>query len=69
MSRRQQRALVDRFFAAVHAHLDGDDEPLWQLYDEGINPRTRQFALWPMLSTKAFMNRAVRGVRRRPTCR
>ena len=58
--RRHRRALVDRFFDAIHAHLDGDDEPLWQLYDEGINPRTRQFALWPLLSTKAFMNRAVR---------
>ena len=30
-------------------------EPLWELYDEGMNPRTRQYPLWALLGSREFM--------------
>ena len=35
------RRLADRVFDAIDAIVDGDPQPMWQLYDNGMNPRTR----------------------------
>lgn len=51
--------LSERVFDALEAILAGDSEPMWQLYDEGMNPRTRDYPLWALLGTKEFM-RATR---------
>lgn len=51
--------LPTRVFDAITAHFDGSDDQLWQLYDEGINPLTRWFRLWPVISTREFMMAAV----------
>lgn len=48
--------LANRLLDAGQAVLDGGDpEPMWRLYDEGMNPRTRQYPLWALLGTKEFM--------------
>ena len=59
LSKRAQRETVDRLFAALDDHMAGDDGPLWSLYDDGINPLTRSFRLWPLMSTQRFMSRAL----------
>lgn len=58
LGRKATREVVDRLFAALDDHLRGDDEALWALYDEGINPVTRRFRLWPVIGSAAFMTRA-----------
>ncbi|MBW4043116.1 MAG: GT4 family glycosyltransferase PelF [Acidobacteria bacterium] len=58
LGRKATKAVVDRLFAALDDHLKGDDEGLWSLYDDGINPMTRSFRLWPVISSAAFMTRA-----------
>jgi glycosyltransferase involved in cell wall biosynthesis len=40
--------------------MEGDDSELWSLYDEGINPLTRSYRLWPVISTPEFMVGATR---------
>lgn len=51
--------LTTRIFDAFTAHLDGSDDQLWQLYNDGINPLTRSFRLWPVISTREFMVASV----------
>ena len=58
LGRKATRAVVDRLFAALDDHLAGDDDALWLLYDDGVNPLTRTFRLWPVISSAAFMTRA-----------
>jgi glycosyltransferase involved in cell wall biosynthesis len=58
LGRKATAAVVERLFDALDAHLDGDDAGLWSLYDDGINPLTRSFRLWPVISSAAFMTRA-----------
>lgn len=53
---KQRDELSRRVFDAVDAIIAGDMEPMWQLYDEGINPRTRDYPLWAILGTKEFMS-------------
>jgi len=49
-------ALARRVFDALTALIEhGDVEPLWQLYDEGINPRTRRYPLWALLGSRELM--------------
>ncbi len=50
-----RRDLADRLFDALHAITQGDTAPMWRLYDEGMNPRTRTFPLWALLGTQEFM--------------
>lgn len=59
LTKREQREAVNRLFSALDAHVAGDDAPLWSLYDDGINPLTRSFRLWPLMSTRSFMARAI----------
>jgi len=51
--------LTKRLMAAVDAHLAGDDNPLWSLYDDGINPLTRKFNLFGLLGSCQFMDAVV----------
>lgn len=55
MRRSERRRLADRVFDAMDAILEGDPDPMWQLYDEGMNPRTRRYPLWALLGTEEFM--------------
>lgn len=56
MSARQRRQLTTRLFDALAAILAGDMAPMWALYDEGMNPRTRRYPLWALLGTREFMD-------------
>ena len=47
--------LADRVLDAIVGVFQGDPAPMWDLYDEGMNPRTRQYPLWALLGSKEFM--------------
>jgi len=59
MRPRERTQLAHRLFDALAAIVTGDVAPFWQLYDEGLNPRTRSFSMWPILGTKEFMSTAM----------
>jgi glycosyltransferase involved in cell wall biosynthesis len=54
-----QRELARRVIHAVDEHMRGSDHLLWELYDEGINPLTRRYRLWPVISTQELMRSAT----------
>ena len=56
MTGRARTRLAHRLFDALEAIVAGDMEPMWELYDEGINPRTRDYPLWAMLGSREFMS-------------
>ncbi|AUZ87919.1 glycosyl transferase family 1 [Arthrobacter agilis] len=52
----ERAELADRLFDALYALSERREvEPLWQLIDEGFNPRTRTYPLWALLGTREFM--------------
>jgi len=51
-----RRALAHRLLDALASVIEEDPEPVWSLYDEGMNPRTRRFPLWALLGTQEFMS-------------
>lgn len=51
----ERLALSHRLFDALASVLVGDMDPMWALYDDGMNPRTRTFPLWALLGSKEFM--------------
>jgi glycosyltransferase involved in cell wall biosynthesis len=56
MTAKQRRALSHRLFDAIYAlSEEGQVDPLWQLIDEGLNQRTRQYPLWALLGAREFM--------------
>ncbi|HET7398069.1 MAG TPA: GT4 family glycosyltransferase PelF [Intrasporangium sp.] len=55
MRARGRRELSHRLLDALQSAVAGDVAPLWRLYDEGMNPRTRRYPLWALLGTKEFM--------------
>ena len=55
MNARQRKKLVRRILEAFSALVKGDMNPLWDLYDEGINPRTRSFPLFSVVGSREFM--------------
>jgi polysaccharide biosynthesis protein PelF len=59
MSASRRRQLSEEVFAALDALTIGDVEPVWQLYDRLLNPRSRSCPLWPLLSTQEFMASAL----------
>jgi len=59
LRRSARRRLANRLYDALHALLEGDVDPLWQLYDEGMNPRTRSYPLWALLGSEEFMSATV----------
>ena len=54
-----------RAYRAPHGWLQcpraGDVNPLWKLYDEGINPATRSYNLFGLFGTREFMQ-AIAGL-------
>jgi len=59
MGPRARTLLSHSIFDAVESIVAGDMEPMWSLYDDGINPRTRSYPLWAVLGSREFMT-AVR---------
>ena len=59
LPRSQHKRLVRRLFQAIDVHRDGDDSQLWSLYDEGLNPLSRSFALWRVLASEEFLDAAI----------
>lgn len=55
---RGRRALVRRFVDTLRSAFAGDYRKWWQLYDEGMNPRTRSYQIWALLGTKEFLEQA-----------
>ena len=55
MRGRARTALAHRVFDALESVVAGDPDPVWSLYDEGMNPRTRRYPLWALLGTQEFM--------------
>ncbi|KQR04309.1 glycosyl transferase family 1 [Arthrobacter sp. Leaf141] len=56
MTAPEREALSHRFFDALYALSEhGDVEGLWELIDEGMNERTRQYPLWALLGSREFM--------------
>ena len=56
MAGRARTRLAHQLFDALEAIVAGDMEPMWELYDEGINPRTRIYPLWAILGSREFMS-------------
>ncbi|WP_257159356.1 GT4 family glycosyltransferase PelF [Corynebacterium cystitidis] len=48
---------TSRLVSAVQAFWADNDGPLWELYDDAINPLTRSWQLWPVLSSTSFLDR------------
>ncbi len=57
-SRAERQRIVERAFRALDEHLAGNDDALWDLYDEGINPLTRRYRLWAVLGEQLFAQKA-----------
>ena len=47
--------LAHRVYDVLESILAGETEPTWELYDEGMNPRTQTYPLWALLGTREFM--------------
>ncbi|WP_432548514.1 GT4 family glycosyltransferase PelF [Kineococcus sp. SYSU DK004] len=47
--------LAHRVFDALESVVAGDPGPMWQLYDEGMNPRTATYPIWALLGSQEFM--------------
>lgn len=55
MNSAQRQELVERVMAAFRSLIRGDVNPLWELYDEGVNPHTRTFELFSLVGSREFM--------------
>lgn len=56
MTALQREELSHRLFDALYALSEhGEVDPLWELIDEGLNERTRQYPLWALLGSREFM--------------
>lgn len=55
----ERSELAYRLFDALEAILAGDMEPAWQLYDEGMNPRTRHYPISALLGSEEFMTALI----------
>jgi len=51
--------LAHRLFDALAGIPRGEYEQFWDLYDEGVNPRTRTYSIWPILGSREFMAAAM----------
>ena len=56
MNARERTALAERLFDALHAITEGDMTPMWEIYDEGMNPRTRRYPVWALLGSREFLH-------------
>ena len=57
----QRQELTQRLMDGFSALIAGDVNPLWKLYDEGINPATRSYNLFGLFGTREFMQ-AIAGL-------
>jgi glycosyltransferase involved in cell wall biosynthesis len=57
MNGRERTVLADRLFDALESITRGDMAPMWQLYDEGMNPRTRNYPIWALLGSREFLQK------------
>lgn len=57
----QRQQLTQRLMDGFSALIAGDVNPLWKLYDEGINPATRSYNLFGLFGTREFMQ-AIAGL-------
>ena len=57
----ERQALTQRLMDGFSALIAGDVNPLWKLYDEGINPATRSYNLFGLFGTREFMQ-AIAGL-------
>src|SRR4029078_2468234 len=48
--------LANRLFDALAAIPKGDMAPMWELFDEGVNPLTRRYPIWALLGSREFMH-------------
>jgi len=56
MTAAERGALSNRFFDALYALSEnGQVDALWELIDEGLNERTRQYPIWALLGSREFM--------------
>jgi polysaccharide biosynthesis protein PelF len=55
----ERRELSQELFAALHEMAKGNVDPIWQLYEKTLNPRTRGCPLWQLLGTQEFMTCAL----------
>jgi len=51
----ERTRLSNRIFDALEAITTGDNELMLDIYDQGMNPRTREYSIWSLLGTKEFM--------------
>ena len=55
MTAREREDLTARLFDALTAITRGEMEPMWQLFDEGMNPSTRRYPIWALLGSREFL--------------
>jgi len=56
MTPQKREELSHRLFDALYGLSEhGEVDGLWELIDEGLNERTRQYPLWALLGTREFM--------------
>jgi glycosyltransferase involved in cell wall biosynthesis len=56
MTPQQREQLSHRLFDSIYALSEyGDVDGLWELIDEGLNERTRQYPIWALLGSREFM--------------
>lgn len=60
MNSRERAILAERLFDALAAIPEGDMAPMWQLYDEGMNPHTREYPIWALLGAREFLQELQR---------
>ncbi len=51
----ERTRLANRIFDALEAISQGENALALDLYDIGMNPRTREYSVWTVLGTKEFM--------------
>lgn len=56
----QSSAVVAQLFQALDAVTRDNPELLWRLYDEAVNPLTREYRLWSILRSRAMMDACVK---------
>lgn len=49
------KAITESLMHGLYSVLEDNPAPLWQLYDEAINPLTRTYRLWPAFSSPEMM--------------
>ncbi|HEY6531263.1 MAG TPA: GT4 family glycosyltransferase PelF [Acidimicrobiales bacterium] len=59
MNPAERSAESRRLFSVMDAVLEGRHEEFWELYDDAMNPVTRTYSMWALLSTAEFQKAAI----------